>query len=163
MTDIRLFESAKHANAYAQYRPTYGQNVIDAIVRFCEEGPNSLGVAIDVGCGSGQSTRILSKYFDGVIGLDISAEQISQINREQESNITYKVAAGEDLSFQDDNSTDLVTCAQAFHWLNHQAFFKEVDRVLRPGGSLVVYGYPNCTLTNIDAQQCYEKVKITCK
>lgn len=159
----RLFESAKHALAYAKYRPTYGKNIIDALVTFCQEGPNRLGLAIDVGCGSGQSTRILSEYFDRVIGIDVSAEQINQIKNEEQSNISYKVATGEELSFQKENSTDLVTSAQSFHWLNHADFFEEVDRVLRPGGHLVIYGYGHCMLDDIAAQRCLDKVMFACR
>lgn len=38
-------------------------------------------------------------------------------------------------------SCDLVTSAQAAHWFDVPAFYAEVDRVLKPGGILAVWGY----------------------
>jgi SAM-dependent methyltransferase len=40
-----------------------------------------------------------------------------------------------------DGSVDLVTVAQALHWFEHDAFFGEVRRVLRPGGMVAVWSY----------------------
>jgi ubiquinone/menaquinone biosynthesis C-methylase UbiE len=40
-----------------------------------------------------------------------------------------------------DASVDLVTCCQAVHWFDIDQFYREADRVLRPGGALAVYGY----------------------
>jgi 2-polyprenyl-3-methyl-5-hydroxy-6-metoxy-1,4-benzoquinol methylase len=36
------------------------------------------GTMIDVGCGSGQSTRVWSPYFSKVYGFDVSETQISE-------------------------------------------------------------------------------------
>jgi 2-polyprenyl-3-methyl-5-hydroxy-6-metoxy-1,4-benzoquinol methylase len=33
-------------------------------------------LAVDVGCGSGQSTQVLSPHFSRVVGLDVSEAQI---------------------------------------------------------------------------------------
>jgi hypothetical protein len=36
---------------------------------------------------------------------------------------------------------DLVTVAQAFHWLDHPRFFAEIGRIIAPGGALAVWCY----------------------
>ena len=46
--------------------------------------PHSL--AIDVGCGTGNSTRPLVEYFDHVIGCDISDSQVIEAQRATENN-----------------------------------------------------------------------------
>ena len=38
-------------------------------------------------------------------------------------------------------SADMVTVAQAYHWLDHPRFHAEVDRVLAPGGAFAVWCY----------------------
>lgn len=50
------------------------------------------------------------------------------------------MAGGEKLPL-DENSTDLVTCAQSFHWLDESAFYKELDRVLKPNGVIALLTY----------------------
>jgi SAM-dependent methyltransferase len=37
-----------------------------------------------------------------------------------------------------DDSVDVVTVAQAFHWFRHAQALQEIDRVLHPGGHLVL-------------------------
>ena len=40
-----------------------------------------------------------------------------------------------------DDSADLVTICQALHWCDIPGFYREVGRMLRPGGVLAVLGY----------------------
>ncbi len=56
---------------------------------FQKSKPFSL--AVDVGCGTGQSSRPLGPYFDKVIGIDRSEEQLANARLESNSsNIEYK-------------------------------------------------------------------------
>ena len=52
--------------------------------------PNS--IAIDVGCGPGNSTRPLAEYFDQVIGCDISETQVAEAQKDPSnpSNISFR-------------------------------------------------------------------------
>jgi ubiquinone/menaquinone biosynthesis C-methylase UbiE len=59
------------------------------------------------------------------------------LQRRSESRGYYVLAAAEVLPFRDD-VFDLATIASALHWFGREAL-AEVARVLRPGGSLVVY------------------------
>ena len=34
-----------------------------------------------------------------------------------------------------------MTACQSVHWVNFAKFYAEVDRVLKPGGVLAIYGY----------------------
>jgi hypothetical protein len=54
--------------------------------------------------------------------------------------VEYRVAPAE-ASGLGDATADLVTVAQALHWLNTGTFYAEVDRVLMPGGALAVWTY----------------------
>ena len=55
-------------------------------------------------------------------------------------NVTYSVQPAEATSFAD-ASFDAVCVAQALHWFDFDRFNAEVQRVLRPGGLLLVTGY----------------------
>ncbi|XP_069697586.1 glycerophosphocholine phosphodiesterase GPCPD1-like isoform X2 [Periplaneta americana] len=97
--------------------------------------------AIDVGCGGGQSTEILSPFFKKVQGFDPSESQITEALRKNKiHNITYRVGCAEKIDCPD-SSVQLVTASQACHWFDLPKFYSEVCRVLVPNGVLVMYGY----------------------
>lgn len=69
---------------------------------------------------------------------DASPEQIARA--EPQPGIEYYLARA-DSSGLPDQSVDLVTVAQALHWLNPEAFFAEAKRVLAPGGAIAAWAY----------------------
>lgn len=44
----------------------------------------------------------------------------------------------DDLGLPDD-SVDIITCSQSFHWMEPQSTLREFARVPRPGGIFVAY------------------------
>lgn len=105
------------------------------------------GLAWDVGCGSGQATSSLANYFERVIGTDLAQSQLDLAVRKD--NIFYAQSSAEDdpaflaekLNIQE-HSVDLITVAQALHWMNTPTFFSNVRRFLKPGsGSLAIISY----------------------
>ncbi|CAH1798705.1 unnamed protein product [Owenia fusiformis] len=155
----RFFEEASHARIYAQHRPSYPSSVLETVLKFCREKPHFVqDLAIDVGCGSGQFTQTLAPHFKAVIGTDVSKAQILNAqNTIKENSITFEVHAGEDLSFQADSSVDLLTCAQAFHWLDAKIFYREALRILKPNGVLALIGYGNAILNRDAAMVPHEQ------
>jgi len=99
--------------------------------------------AVDVGCGSGQFTTGLSSHFKQVIGIDYSESQISESTKDNKhDNVTFKVGSFDSFPDVADKSCELVTSMLAAHWFDPIAkFYTEADRVLKPGGCLVVGGY----------------------
>lgn len=59
---FNLFHESKHTADYAQFRPTYPKELFDKIVNLCDK----TDVCADIGCGSGQATIPLTKYFTKV-------------------------------------------------------------------------------------------------
>ena len=140
------------ALAYLKYRPRYDADVYETIMDYCKEGGSGTSVAVDVGCASGQSTVALSLYFDKVIGVDINPAHIDRAPIDNPK-IEFRVSAAEDMSYIDSHSVDLVTIATALHWMDHTLFYKEVERILKPRGTIAVYGYatgffPGCPEAN---------------
>jgi len=122
------------AKDYSKFRPTYPQKMIDHIVSFV----TNKGTALDVATGNGQLAMELSKHFEQVYATDMSQKQID--NAQKADNIIYKVEAAEKTNFED-GQFDLITVAQAIHWFDFDAFYKEVRRLLKPGGVIAVLGY----------------------
>ncbi len=89
--------------------------------------------------------------------MDLSQTQLDQIKTEH-NNVVFRQGRGEDLSFLDDATASLVTCAQGLHWFNREEFYKELDRVLKPHGVLAAYGYGRVSLDNQEATQHVLKV-----
>jgi SAM-dependent methyltransferase len=122
------------AKAYAAYRPTYPRELFDYIVSFVDQRKT----VWDCATGNGQAAVVLGEYFDKVEASDISEEQIR--NAVQKENIHYQVCPAEKTAFAD-NSFDLITVAQAYHWLNWKAFREEATRVGKPNAVVAVWTY----------------------
>ena len=125
-----------HSREYAEYRPTYPAELIDYLARVAP----SDGVVWEAGCGSGQLSIPLATRFARVIATDVSAEQLAQAPAHPA--IEYRVAAAES-SAVPDASIDLSVAAQAAHWFDIEAYYREVRRVSKPTGvvALVTYGF----------------------
>ncbi|XP_063286782.1 putative methyltransferase DDB_G0268948 [Pelobates fuscus] len=138
----RLFEGKTHASYYQKYRFSPPQEVQDLIFNYIGERLSKpYGFAVDVGCGTGQGTKILVPYFEKILGTDISPAQIGEANNANDSpNVTYSVSPAEEMPV-DDASVDLVTACAAAHWFNIEGFYKEVDRMLKPRGCLAICTY----------------------
>eukprot|EP00058_Branchiostoma_floridae_P019125 XP_002604614.1 hypothetical protein BRAFLDRAFT_92848 [Branchiostoma floridae] len=138
----RMFEEADHARLYHRFRPKWGSDIVNKAVSFLmEKNPAQLYHAVDLGCGSGQTTELLAPHFQRVTGMDVSDAQIEVATANNNySNIQYMVGSAEELPFPD-ASIDLITCATAAHWFDFPKFHKEVNRVLTPLGCLAVYCY----------------------
>jgi SAM-dependent methyltransferase len=92
--------------------------------------------ALDVACGTGNSTLALVPIAQAVIGVDPSAAMLALAPRDP--HITYLVGDAEALPVAD-ASCDLLTIASAFHWMNHTAALTEAARVVRPQGWIAIY------------------------
>lgn len=159
---IRLFDEQQHASLYAKFRPTYPNTVYTTIEKYYEENENvscNRELAVDIGCGNGQSSVPLTKIFSKVIGYDVSEQQIASAPKDIQ-NLTFRVGPGEDLKFLNDNEVDLITVSQALHWMDLDKLYDEIRRVVRPGGVFAAYGYGNNVVDKENAQNAVTEVCI---
>ncbi|EEB17383.1 conserved hypothetical protein [Pediculus humanus corporis] len=71
---FKYFEAESHISTYNKFRPIPPKSLIEKIIEFTkrEKVLEPFELAVDVGCGSGQSTEVLSPFFKRVIGIDSS-------------------------------------------------------------------------------------------
>lgn len=122
------------ADLYATFRPKYPKALYD----FLYGKITYFDAALDCATGSGQVAIALADRFKEVYATDISEKQLSLAPKK--GNIFYKVERAEHTEFAGDRF-DLITVAQAIHWFQFEAFYKEVKRILKPGGIIAVIGY----------------------
>jgi SAM-dependent methyltransferase len=133
---VRNYFAAPWVGArYARGRPDVHTAVAGRIrERVAPRGP--LARALDVGCGTGLSTRALALLAESVVGVDPAAPMLA--HTKHHARVRYVRGVAEALPLAA-GAFDLVAVACALHWCDHDAFAAEARRVLRPGGWLVVY------------------------
>jgi SAM-dependent methyltransferase len=121
------------AEDYAQFRPTYP---IAAITTMLENlGDSADRVAADIGAGTGISSRLLADQ--GVQVWAIEPNAAMQKAATPHPRVTFRVGNAEQTGLPD-QSVDLVTCFQAFHWFDPVKALPEMHRILKPTGRLAV-------------------------
>lgn len=97
-------------------------------------------VVLDLGCGSGENLPILARRGGNVIGLDLSPELIALAEerlRRDAIAATLKVASAYDTGLAS-GSVDVIFCMAVLHHLDLAKARRELLRILRPGGYLIV-------------------------
>ena len=133
---MNFFAHKSAAERYAQHRPYFHPLVIE-MVKAHLELKEPVKRALDVGCGTGQSTVALKEIANSVTGVDVSDEMLNLAK--QRSEIEYRNASAEDLSMFEDGSFNLITTSMAFHWFDHKYFLSETHRLLKTGGWFIPY------------------------
>jgi len=91
---------------------------------------------LDVGCGTGANLLMLSQYGDAE-GVDISEDALAFCRERGLEKV--KLGAGEELPY-DDGTFDLVTALDVVeHMDDDLAGLREMRRVLRPGGRVLLF------------------------
>lgn len=122
------------APVYARARPKYPSALFAELARLAPATRR----AWDCATGNGQAAVALAEHFDSVVATDASAAQLE--HAELHPRVAYRNAPAES-SGEADASIDLVTVATALHWFAHDEFYREVRRVLRPGGLIAAWSY----------------------
>ena len=124
------------ARQYAAARPDYPAELFDAIGAALPRGWAGTAV-LDVAAGTGIATRQLAERAARVLAVELSAAMLAELVASSPS-IPAVQGSGNTLPVRD-ASVDLVTYAQAFHWVDPSRAVPEILRVLRPGGVLALW------------------------
>lgn len=101
-------------------------------------------VVVDLGCGRGQDViRAAALVRDGghAIGVDLSAEMLEQARRlvpKSLSNVRFVRSGLDALELPGELADVVISNCAINHALDKEAVYREIHRVLRPGGRFVV-------------------------
>ncbi|NJL11261.1 MAG: class I SAM-dependent methyltransferase [Calothrix sp. SM1_7_51] len=120
------------AASYTKYRPTYPILAINKIL----EGlvPEKI-LAVDIGAGTGISTRLLAERDVKTIAIEPNAKMRDAA--EAHFLIEFQDGTSENTTLPS-NSVDLITSFQAFHWFEPKSSLQEFHRILKPCGRLAL-------------------------
>jgi malonyl-CoA O-methyltransferase len=156
MTLLTNIDKYKVRQAFAQSATTYDdfaylQRTVAAELLRRSGLPKLHGKVVDLGCGTGYLTQLLSELggFSHLWGLDIAPAMLSMAIKRELASVSYLCADLEQLPIQS-NSIDWLFSSLALQWcLDLPATLREYQRVLRPGGQLCFATFGEATLQEL--------------
>ena len=116
---------------YSRFRPSYPAAAIDWL-RAEIRGER----VVDIGAGTGIFTKLLLRCFHEVSAVEPNEEMRKKFLFNLPG-IPCSDGSGEATKLPD-HSVDLITIAQAFHWLDEEKFKAEAFRILAPEGKIAI-------------------------
>jgi SAM-dependent methyltransferase len=127
------------AEQYERYRPSPPVALLELLPPLA--GVERPALVVDLGSGTGLSTRLWAQSADEVVGIEPNAAMRGFAERvTNASNVRYLGASGYETGLPD-ACADLVTASQSLHWMRPERVFPEIGRILRPGGVFCAYHY----------------------
>ena len=124
------------AARYDRFRPAPPEALLETLCRYARvERP---GLVVDLGCGTGLSSRAWAGRAERVTGIEPNPAMIEEAERAD--GVEYRHAFAQETELED-GCADIVTCSQSLHWMEPEPTFAEAARILRPGGVFAAYDY----------------------
>ena len=150
------------ADLYDKYRPGPPDVLASILIQLAQTTfPECV---VDLGCGTGLSTRYWAAKAHKVIGIEPSVDMLHRAKSQtQATNIFYQEGFSHQTGLPDQCAT-IVTCSQALHWMEPQSTFQEAKRILFSGGVFAAYDYdwpPTVGAWEAEAayEDCMERVR----
>jgi len=136
------------AEEFQRYRPDYPPELFERLLAAVPAHHREC--AVDLGAGTGKATRALLPHFREVIAVEPDPGMATRLGKDLPAAIVRNVTA-EDFS-QPPSTVDLVTIANALHWMDAERVFANAHSWLRPSGIIAVFDRPlPKTIPAIDA------------
>lgn len=150
---------SSRVEAYVRYRPSYPPDVVDVLQTECGLSPDM--TIADIASGTGLFTRLLLENGNRVFGIEPNEKMRCAGEEFLSSFPTFTSVNGKaEATTLSESSVNMVTCAQAAHWLNREQAQKEFQRILRPDCHVVIVFNDRQVKGNAFADD-YEKLVVT--
>lgn len=94
---------------------------------------------LDVASGEGYGSHLLARDAASVVGVDLSADAVLHAtSRYPAANLKYVAASCIQIPEPDASFDVIVSFETLEHIMEHEAFLREVDRLLAPGGMFII-------------------------
>ena len=127
------------AQFYAEYRPDYGEDVIEHLAEHFGVGPDSR--VLDLGCGTGQIALPLAAHAERVVGMDPNPAMLRQARQRAEAagveTVEWQQGSDEDLPAID-GPLRLTTIGRAFHWMDQERTLEGLRVLTEPDGGVAL-------------------------
>ncbi|NND84803.1 MAG: methyltransferase domain-containing protein [Acidimicrobiia bacterium] len=137
----RTIDFGRTADDYDAHRPGFPPRFFDTVVRrgWIPDG----GTALDLGSGTGSLALGWARRGLAVTALDIAPEllEVAVARADAEGLRVATTVAPAERTGQPDDAFDLVTAGQCWWWFDSDAATAEAQRVLRPGGRLLICNF----------------------
>lgn len=147
---------SNRVKSYVRARPSYPPGVIELLAAHCGLSPQA--VVADIGAGTGILTRLLLERGSTVFAVEPNAamREVAEATLEGAAGFTSIAATAETTGLPED-SVNLITAGQAFHWFDPQATRREWTRILRPGGWVALI-WNDRRITGTPFLEAYERL-----
>ena len=127
-----------NSEVYHNVRPVPPTAIIKIILSWLRKEAD---IVVDVGCGTGLSTMIWCDFAEHVVGIEPNDDmRATAEKRASSSRIVFQKGVSNETNLPADYA-DVITVAQAFHWMDIDSTLSEFHRILKPGGVLAIYDF----------------------
>jgi SAM-dependent methyltransferase len=145
---------------YIRYRPSYPPEVLALLRSQCSLTPDS--VVADIGSGTGILSKLFLEQGNRVFGVEPNAEMRSAGERLLADHNTFTSVPGSaEQTGLVDASVNLIAAGQSFHWFDRERARREFQRILTPGGWVVILWNNRLTDTT-PFLRAYEELLLRC-
>jgi SAM-dependent methyltransferase len=128
---------SNRAENYAKYRPGYPAELIAILESEC--GLTAASTIADVGSGTGILAELFLRNGNSVFGIEPNAPMRLFAERNLTSFPRFvSITATAESTTLAPRSVDFITAGQAFHWFDRKQAKLEFNRILKPGGWVVL-------------------------
>lgn len=142
--DVTQHEKDTWGRCADEYLDTFAGLTSQAIPLLLEAVGDYRGKQVlDLGTGPGNVAAVFAEHGAKVTGADLSPQMVN-VAKGRYPHIAFKEANGENLPFEDDTFDTVISNYVVHHFARPDVVFREIARVLKPGGRLVfaVWGAP---------------------
>lgn len=155
-----LDQFTRQAVPFAASKIIRNQEMLDRIVHMAEPRPDD--TVLDVACGPGLLACAFAHVVRQATGCDLTPAMLEQAKLEQReqglSNVRWEIGDATALPYKDGEFSIVTTRYTFHHFLDPLAALKEMKRVCRPGGKVVVTD-SSPTAAKADAFNALERLR----